>query len=51
VPGHIVVTNIQLVLMITAMGFAAAAFRGWQRWYSIMSLLASVSLARGRAGR
>jgi len=42
VPGHIVVTNVQLALMIAAMGYAAAAFRGWLRWYSITSLLASV---------
>jgi hypothetical protein len=44
IPGHIVVTNVQLLLMIGAMGCGAAAFRGWLRWYSIGSLLASVIL-------
>jgi hypothetical protein len=44
VPGHIVVTIAQLGLMLAAMGFAAAAFRGWLRWSSIGSLLASVIL-------
>jgi hypothetical protein len=44
VPGHIVATNAQLLLMVTAMGYAAAAFHGWLRWYSIASLVTSVVL-------
>jgi hypothetical protein len=44
VPGHIVATNVQLLLMVTAMGYAAAAFHGWLRWYSIASLFTSVVL-------
>jgi len=44
VPGHIVATNVQLLLMVTAMGYAAAAFHGWLRWYSIASLVTSVVL-------
>src|SRR5207237_1122408 len=44
VPGHIVATNVQLLLMVTAMGCAAAAFHGWIRWYSIASLFTSVVL-------
>lgn len=42
VPMHIVATNSQLVLMLAAMGFAAAAFHGWLRVYSIASLITSV---------
>ena len=38
---HIVVTNVQLVLMVAAMCFVAAGFHGWMRWYSILSLAAS----------
>jgi hypothetical protein len=44
VPGHIVATNVQLLLMVTAMGYAAAAFDGPFRWYSIVSLFISVVL-------
>jgi len=44
IPGHIVATNVQLLLMVTAMGYAAAAFHGWLRWYSIASLFTSVVL-------
>jgi hypothetical protein len=43
-PGHIVVTIVQLTLMVSAMGYAAAAFHGWLRWYSIASLFTSVIL-------
>jgi hypothetical protein len=43
-PGHIAVTIVQLTLMVSAMGCAAAAFRGWLRWYSIASLFTSVIL-------
>ncbi|HEX6757944.1 MAG TPA: DUF998 domain-containing protein [Propionibacteriaceae bacterium] len=42
VPMHIVATNIMLVLMLAAMGFAAAALHGWLRAYSIGSLITSV---------
>jgi Protein of unknown function (DUF998) len=44
VPAHIVATNVQLLLMVTAMGYAAAAFDGPLRWYSIVSLFTSVVL-------
>jgi Protein of unknown function (DUF998) len=44
VPWHIVATNVQLLLMVTAMGYSAAAFHGWLRWYSIASLCTSVVL-------
>jgi hypothetical protein len=43
VPMHIVATNSMLVLMLAAMGFAAAAFHGWLRVYSITSLITSVA--------
>jgi hypothetical protein len=39
VPMHIVATNMLLVLMLAAMGFGAAAFRGWLRLSSIASLV------------
>jgi hypothetical protein len=42
VPMHIVATNMQLVLMLAAIGFGAAAFHGWLRLYSIASLVTSV---------
>lgn len=44
VPGHVVATNAQLLLMVTAMGCAAAAFHGRLRWYSIVSLCTSIGL-------
>jgi hypothetical protein len=42
VPMHIVATNSQLVLMLAAMGFSAAALHGWLRGYAIASLVLSV---------
>jgi len=39
---HIVATNSQLVLMLAAMGFSAAALHGWLRGYAIASLVLSV---------
>jgi Protein of unknown function (DUF998) len=42
VPMHIVATSMLLVLMLAAMIFAAAAFHGWLRVYSIVSLITSV---------
>lgn len=42
VPMYIVATNTQLLLLLAAMGFGAAAFRGRLRVYSIVSLAASV---------
>jgi Protein of unknown function (DUF998) len=39
---HIVATNSQLVLMLAAMGFSAAAFHGWLRAYAIASLAISI---------
>jgi Protein of unknown function (DUF998) len=42
VPMHIVATNSELVLMLAAMGFSAAAFHGWLRAYAVTSLLVSV---------
>jgi hypothetical protein len=42
VPMHIAATISQMVLMLAAMGFGAAAFHGWLRVYSIASLVASV---------
>ena len=41
VPMHIVATNIQLALMISAMCFVAVGFHGWMRVYSIASLTIS----------
>jgi hypothetical protein len=41
IPPHIVATNIQLALMVAAMCFVAAGFRGRMRWYSIASLVLS----------
>jgi Protein of unknown function (DUF998) len=41
IPMHILATNIQLALMVSAMCFVAAGFHGWMRWYSILSLAAS----------
>ena len=49
VPMHIVATNSMLVLMLAAMGFAAAAFHGWLRAYSIASLITSVVQASSRS--
>jgi hypothetical protein len=42
VPMHIAATMSQIVLILAAMGFGAAAFHGWLRVYSIASLAASV---------
>jgi ABC-type uncharacterized transport system permease subunit len=42
VPMHILATNSMLALMLAAMGFAAAAFHGWLRVYSIVSPITSV---------
>jgi general stress protein CsbA len=42
VPMHIVVTNVQLMLMLTAISLGAAAIRGWFRWYSVATLVTSV---------
>ncbi len=44
IPMHIVATNIQLALMVGAMCFVAAGFRGRMRVYSIASLVASAVL-------
>lgn len=41
VPMHILATDIQLALMVAAMCFVAAGFRGRMRAYSIASLLVS----------
>ena len=41
VPMHILATNIQLALMVAAMCFVAAGFRGRMRAYSIASLVLS----------
>lgn len=41
IPMHVVATNIQLVLMVGAMCFVAAGFRGLMRVYSILSLAIS----------
>jgi hypothetical protein len=41
IPMHIVATNIQLALMVAAMCFVAAGFRGRMRAYSIVSLAVS----------
>lgn len=41
VPMHIVATNLQLALMVAAMCFVAAGFRGRMRVYSIASLVTS----------
>lgn len=41
IPLHIVATNVQLALMVAAMCFVAAGFRGRMRWYSIISLAVS----------
>jgi hypothetical protein len=41
IPMHILATNVQLVLMVAAMCFVAAGFRGRMRVYSIASLAAS----------
>jgi hypothetical protein len=42
VPMHVVATNVQLGLMIAAMCFVAAGFRGRMRWYTIASLVTSM---------
>jgi hypothetical protein len=42
VPMHIVATNSQLVLMLAAMGFSAAALHGSLRTYAIVSLVLSI---------
>jgi hypothetical protein len=42
VPMHIVATTIQLVFMLAAIGFGAAALHGWLRLHSIASLVTSV---------
>jgi len=44
IPMHIVATNVQLALMVAAMCFVAAGFRGRMRVYSIVSLVASAVL-------
>lgn len=41
IPMHILATNVQLALMVAAMCFVAAGFRGRMRVYSIASLAAS----------
>ena len=41
IPMHIMATNIQLALMVAAMCFVAAGFRGRMRAYSIVSLAVS----------
>ncbi|KQR80081.1 hypothetical protein ASF98_19220 [Arthrobacter sp. Leaf337] len=41
IPMHILATNVQLALMVTAMCFVAAGFHGRMRVYSIASLAAS----------
>lgn len=42
VPMHIVVTNVQLALMVAAMGLVAAGWPGRFRGYTIMSLVTMV---------
>jgi hypothetical membrane protein len=44
VPRHIVATTMQLVLMLAAMGCAAAGFHGRLRVYCVGSLVASVAM-------
>ena len=44
VPGHIVATTVQLVLMLAAMGCAAAGFHGRLRAYCLASLAVSVAM-------
>lgn len=43
VPMHIVATNIDLVLMLAAMGFAAAAFHGRFRVYTLATIVTTVA--------
>ncbi|GEO95649.1 DUF998 domain-containing protein [Kocuria turfanensis] len=47
VPMHVVVTNAQLVLMLGAMGSAAAGLHGRLRGYCIASLITSVAMGAG----
>ncbi len=42
VPMHIVATNLNLVLMLLAIGFGAASFRGWFRLYSVATVVTIV---------